>query len=206
MPSRQMSRLGNWQVLMVSGILGSKTSPIDMPSKTNMEWKSDHLKLYLQWKMVLFPIVMWIFGRVHRKNSHVWRPPVPLGSSKISPKGELIMSGNKIWVQFWDGKNDDLHQVILCDLFGMVRWPIGKVDWLTDLQLGNKKVTLNYLALVIFRCFSWRKDADIFPQKVGICPLEVLRRKKAVGVPPDRGESDVDEQNLAGDTPLQLNC
>ena len=31
---------------------------------------------------------------------------------------------------------------ILCDLFGMVKWPFQR---LSDLQLGDQKVTLNHL-------------------------------------------------------------
>ena len=37
----------------------------------------------------------------------------------------------------------DHHQVILCALFGMVKWPFQR---LSDLQLGEQKVTLNHLA------------------------------------------------------------
>ena len=40
---------------------------------------------------------------------------------------------------------DDWKEVILailCDLFGMVKWPLRR---LSDLQLGGKKVTLNHL-------------------------------------------------------------
>ena len=44
---------------------------------------------------------------------------------------------------------------ILCDLFGMFKWPF---QWFSDLQLGDKKVTLNHLVpnfqLNCF-CFSW---------------------------------------------------
>ena len=36
----------------------------------------------------------------------------------------------------------DVGQVIQSDLFGMVKWP---VQGLSDLQLGDKKVTLNHL-------------------------------------------------------------
>ena len=36
-----------------------------------------------------------------------------------------------------------LPPVILCDLFGMVKWPFQR---LSDLQLGDKKVALNHLA------------------------------------------------------------
>ena len=39
----------------------------------------------------------------------------------------------------WEPKNKSL--AILCDLFGMVKWPF---KGLSDLQLGNQKVTLNH--------------------------------------------------------------
>ena len=35
---------------------------------------------------------------------------------------------------------------ILCDLFGMVKWPF---QGLSDLQLGDQKVTLNHLGQVV---------------------------------------------------------
>ena len=36
---------------------------------------------------------------------------------------------------------------VLCDFFGMVKWPF---QWLSDLQLGDKKVTLNQLVSNIY--------------------------------------------------------
>ena len=36
---------------------------------------------------------------------------------------------------------------ILCELFGMVKWPFKR---LSDLQLGNQKVTLNHLGCMFF--------------------------------------------------------
>ena len=36
---------------------------------------------------------------------------------------------------------------VLCDLFRMVKWPF---KWLSDLQLGDEKVTLNHLGLDVF--------------------------------------------------------
>ncbi len=47
-----------------------------------------------------------------------------------------------------DGKNHQQNkevQVILCDLFGLVKWPFQR---LSDLQLGDNKVTLNHLGYV----------------------------------------------------------
>ena len=37
---------------------------------------------------------------------------------------------------------NDMHQVILCDFFGMVKWPF---QTLSDLQLDNQSVTFNHL-------------------------------------------------------------
>ena len=37
------------------------------------------------------------------------------------------------------------YLAILCDLFGMVKWPFQR---LSDLQLGDKKVTLNHLVVI----------------------------------------------------------
>ena len=39
-------------------------------------------------------------------------------------------------------QKDNVFLAILCDLFGMVEWPFQR---LSDLQLGDKKVTLNHL-------------------------------------------------------------
>ncbi len=38
-----------------------------------------------------------------------------------------------------------MYQVILCDLFGMVKWPF---QGISDLQLGDKKATLNHLVWI----------------------------------------------------------
>ena len=46
---------------------------------------------------------------------------------------------------------------ILCDLFGMVKWPF---QGLSDLQIGDKKVTLNHLVEDFFVSFwDWRNLA-----------------------------------------------
>ena len=42
----------------------------------------------------------------------------------------------------WVGSTTNQYLAILCDLFGMVKWPFQS---LSDLQLGDKKVTLNHL-------------------------------------------------------------
>ena len=41
-----------------------------------------------------------------------------------------------------------VYLAILCDFFGMVKWPL---QWLSDLQLGDKKVTLNHLVRFVFQ-------------------------------------------------------
>ena len=45
----------------------------------------------------------------------------------------------------------DKNLAILCALFGMVAWPLER---LSDLRIGDKKVTLNHLDHVIWKCFS----------------------------------------------------
>ncbi len=48
--------------------------------------------------------------------------------------------------------NSLIFLAILCDLFGMVKWPF---QWLNGLQIGDKKVTLNHLViLMFFSCFQ----------------------------------------------------
>jgi len=57
---------------------------------------------------------------------------------------------NKIWNTRKHGKIKDICKktypwlAIHCDLFGMVKWPFGR---LSDLQLGDKEVTLNHLVI-----------------------------------------------------------
>ena len=68
-----------------------------------------------------------------------------------SPKKNL----SKKWGKSLD---ENLHfwannLAILCDLFGMVKWPF---KWLSDLQIGDEKVTLNHLEKIYFRMASFR--------------------------------------------------
>ena len=53
-----------------------------------------------------------------------------------------------LWFFFrkWWFKNHQLPGDSIGDLFGMVKWPF---KGLSDLQLGNQKVTLNHLVLVV---------------------------------------------------------
>ena len=53
----------------------------------------------------------------------------------------LISSLSRRWYVLY------IYLAILCDLFGMVKWPFQR---LSDLQLGDKKVTLNHLVHVFF--------------------------------------------------------
>ena len=46
------------------------------------------------------------------------------------------------------------HLAILCDLFGMVKWPF---KCLSDLQIGDEKVTLNHLAYMFWLTFTATK-------------------------------------------------
>ena len=68
------------------------------------------------------------------------------GSMENSPNGK----GNSFWTHFprkpwlWRNSSKNVPLAILCDLFGMVKtWPFQR---LSDLQLGDKKVTMNHLA------------------------------------------------------------
>ena len=61
-----------------------------------------------------------------RNPNHQPKPPITVTSWRVMPQ-----------------KNRNLL-AILCDLFGMVKWPF---KGLSDLQLGNQKVTLNHLAI-----------------------------------------------------------
>ena len=93
-----------------------------------------------------------------------WKPLIPsfkLHTRKITPEHSLIMI-RILWIFLPEvricyifcqaryqkhneadpGKNK--HLAILCDLFGMVKWPF---QGLSDLQLGDQKVTLNHLAV-----------------------------------------------------------
>ena len=62
----------------------------------------------------------------------------------------------------------NVYLAILCDLFGMVKWPL---QWLSDLQLGDKKVTLNHLEYIFLFMFtllllpgkSGQKLVDVLP-------------------------------------------
>ena len=49
---------------------------------------------------------------------------------------------------------------ILCDLFGMVKWPFQRLN---DLQLGDKKVTLNHLVLELFQLFVKKNTWHMWP-------------------------------------------
>ena len=55
---------------------------------------------------------------------------------------------------------DDVCLAIHCDLFGMVKWPFWR---LSDLQLGDKKVTLNHLVcfVLLLSCFSIFREQRI---------------------------------------------
>ena len=45
------------------------------------------------------------------------------------------------------GKKKNVYLAILRDLSGMVKWPF--FEWLSDLQLGDEKVTLNHMVPII---------------------------------------------------------
>ncbi len=51
------------------------------------------------------------------------------------------------------------YLAILCDLFGMVKWPF---KGLSDLQLGNQKVTLNHLVPSIYsKCLFYIQPSTV---------------------------------------------
>ena len=67
------------------------------------------------------------------------------GNSPVS--GEVV-AHFKI-VRWWKSKHvKTIYLAILCDLLGMVKWPFQR---LSDLQLGDKKVTLNHLVPLSLR-------------------------------------------------------
>ena len=62
---------------------------------------------------------------------------------------ELRLGYSNLWDQTWNFSSVEGSKLancsilaILCDLFGMVKWPFKR---LSDLQLGDQKVTLNHL-------------------------------------------------------------
>ena len=56
-----------------------------------------------------------------------------------------------------------VYQVILCHLFGMVKWPFKRLG---DLQLRDRKVTLNHLV----DTFMWIGRATLFQYSQCVCP------------------------------------
>ena len=52
--------------------------------------------------------------------------------------------GLAYWLPIPAEKQNNAHQVILWDIFGMVKWPFQR---LSDLQLGNQQITMNHQAV-----------------------------------------------------------
>ena len=80
-------------------------------------------------------------------------------------RGELWRSLAKTNCGAWP-KTNIRYLAILCDLFGVVKWPF---KCLSDLSLGDQKVTLNHLVLVNW-CFGARcfKHSDWIPYPAAI--------------------------------------
>ena len=59
----------------------------------------------------------------------------------------------------------------LCDPFGMVKWPF---KWLSDLQLGDEKVT-TWITLLAFFCgrFFFKHPLFLFPSGVTVSCVEI---------------------------------
>ena len=65
-----------------------------------------------------------------------WACCTTLRQNQFSPSWTMTCG------RYCTGRGGKFHLPILCDLFGMVKWPF---KGLSDLQVGNQKVTLNHL-------------------------------------------------------------
>ena len=79
----------------------------------------------------------------------------------ISRKNRLVCKSSRRNPEekHWSEGERNRSLAILCALFGMVKWPF---KGLSDLQLGDKKVTLNHLVHNKFLTIPWKSLATIF--------------------------------------------
>ena len=81
-----------------------------------------------------------------------------MGKSHTSTSLPKASAVARAWQRKIECRNQS--QVILCDFFGMVKWAF---QMLSDLQVGDQKVTLNHMVLVYltvksfpsFQCFNF---------------------------------------------------
>ena len=76
-----------------------------------------------------------------------------------------------IFYKAWSCKLENTRKVnilaILCDLFGVVKWPF---KWLSDLQLGDKNVTLNHLGGG-FKLNLYFQHSGLSPQQTNVSEM-----------------------------------
>ncbi len=89
----------------------------------------------------------------------------------------LLAKKRRSWLQTSpDGLWHHFLLAILCDLFGMVKWPF---KWLSDLQIGDQKVTFNHLVVVF-----WNVQPYFFERVLWIWSISCWRWIETVVKPP----------------------